>query len=397
MTDSCTLSRICINNNFTFINNCIELILNRCIKNLTDMFDAESCIKCINADTDTLHITLSCMVYTLDTVDVVMEFTLDNRLKVSLHILTSNFNNICDAVLAAEFHLIYFRSNDCDLVVFDLRSITGMYKLCTVYTGTIELNLHVFTTDDLTLECRCESNRNINICDLDLNITCLKRSSVEFAYVLLNDKALRYAEDILCLICNNRETKCNSTCTACYDHIIQRFECVNECRYTIHCVFHKCSCISRCYITEDQRCTDCNGNYMNNRCNIFSKRNNTNVGTCLHSGFCNLINDSANKCYQDTLCLIALYKSNTLFCSRSSTKDNSNAWDIACYKRYTELTDNSITKMSIAWLFVRSCSVDIFQNLDELCAKCCSNTGHECIVQSFLSCHKCFYNAKSFF
>ena len=78
-------------------------------------------------------------------------------------------------------------------------------------------------------------------------------------------------------------------------------------------------------------------------------------------------------------------------------KDNSNAWDIACYKRYTELTDNSITKMSIAWLFVRSCSVDIFQNLDELCAECCSNTGHECIVQSFLSCHKCFYNAKSFF
>ena len=28
MTDSCTLSRICINNNFTFINNCVKFILN---------------------------------------------------------------------------------------------------------------------------------------------------------------------------------------------------------------------------------------------------------------------------------------------------------------------------------------------------------------------------------
>ena len=122
MTDSCTLSRICIDNNLTFINNCIELILNRCIKNFTDMFDSESCIKCVNADTDTLHITLSCMVYTLDTVDVVVEFTLDNRFKVRLHVLTCNFNNICNAVLAAEFHLIYFRSDQCDLVILYLRS-----------------------------------------------------------------------------------------------------------------------------------------------------------------------------------------------------------------------------------------------------------------------------------
>ena len=219
------------------------------------MFDLESSLKSCLADTDTLHITLTCMIYTLDTVDVVVEFTLDNRLKVWLHVLSCNFYNVCNAVLAAKFHIINLRTNNCDLVVFDLRSITGMYKLCTVYTGTIELNLHIFTTDDLTLECRCESNRDINVCDLDLNVTSLKRSSVEFAYILLNDKALRYAEDILCLVCDNREAKCDCTCTTSYDHVIQRFECVNECRYTIHCVFHKCSCISRCYITEDQSCT----------------------------------------------------------------------------------------------------------------------------------------------
>ena len=82
MTDSLTLCRIGIDNNLTFVNNSIKFVLNRSVQNFTDMFQAESCVECILADTDTLHITLSCMVYTFDAVDIVMEFTLDNRLKV---------------------------------------------------------------------------------------------------------------------------------------------------------------------------------------------------------------------------------------------------------------------------------------------------------------------------
>ena len=380
MTYSCTFCRICIDNNFTFINNCVKFIFNRCVKNFTNMFDLESCVECINADTDTLHITLSCMVYTFDTVDVVMEFTFDNRFKVWLHVLACNFNNIGDAVLASKFHVVYFRSNYCDLVIFYFGSVTCLYKLCTVYTGTIELNLHVFTTDDLTFECGCKCNRNIDICDLDLDITCFKRCSIEFAYVFLNDQALWYTEDVFCFVCDYRESKCDSTSSTGYDHVIQRFECVNECRYTIHCIFHKCACITRCYITEDQCCTKCNGYYMDNCCNVFAKRNNTYVCTCLHSCFCNLVDDSANQCYEDTLCLIALYKSNTFFYGWSRAKDYSYTRDISCYKRYTELTDYCICKMSVAWFFVWCCTIDIFQNFNEFCAKCCSNTGHECIV-----------------
>ena len=65
------------------------------------MFDTESCIKCCMADTDTLQISLTGVIYTLNTVDVVVEFTLDNRLKVRLHVLTGNLNNVCNAVLAS--------------------------------------------------------------------------------------------------------------------------------------------------------------------------------------------------------------------------------------------------------------------------------------------------------
>ena len=87
------------------------------------MFQAESCIECILADTDTLHITLSCVIYTFDTVDVVMELTLDNRFKVRLHVLACNFYNISDAVLAAKLHFVCFRSDHSDLVIFNLCSL----------------------------------------------------------------------------------------------------------------------------------------------------------------------------------------------------------------------------------------------------------------------------------
>ena len=65
-------------------------------------------------DTDTLHISLAGVVYTLDTVDVVVEFTLDNWLEVRLHVLAGNLNNVCNAVLASIFHLINFRSYNCE-------------------------------------------------------------------------------------------------------------------------------------------------------------------------------------------------------------------------------------------------------------------------------------------
>ena len=248
MTDSRTFCRICINHNFTFINNCFKFILNRCVQNFSDMFQTETCIKCILTDTDTLHISLSGVVYTLDTVDIVVEFTLDNRFKVRLHCFSCNFYYVCDAVFTSQFHLIHIWSYDGDLMIFYFVHLYVMHQLGTVYTGTVKLYLHIATTDDLAFKCRSKCYRDINICNLDLDITRFQRSSVEFAYVFLNDQTLRYTEDIFCFVGHYRESQSDSACATCNDYVIQRSECVNKSRYTFECIFHQRCCISKLQI-----------------------------------------------------------------------------------------------------------------------------------------------------
>ena len=395
MTHSGTLSRIRVDRNLTLVNNCIELILYRSVKNFTDVFDTETSIESIFADTYTLHVTLTGMVYTLDAVDVVMEFTLDNRLEIRLHVFACNLNNISDAVLAAQLHLIYFRSYNRDLVILDLGSIHGLNQLAAVHTGTIELNLHVTTTDDLTLECGCECNRDIDIGDLDLNITSLKRGSIEFAYVFLYDQALRYAEGLL--IGDYREAKSDSACATSYDNRIQRSKSIYECRYTFHGILHQSCSVTRSYVTKDQSRTNCYRYNVDNRGYIFTKRDNTYVSAGLHASLSYLIDDAAYQSYQNTLCLIGFHQSHTFLNRRSGTKDNSNTRDITGYKGNTELTDHSICQMSVAGLFIRCSTVDVFQRLNKLSAKCGSNTGHESIVQLLISGHQRFYNIQSIF
>ena len=391
VTQFCTFFSICVYLNLTFINYCSKFILNLCVKNFTDMFCSEACIESIFADTDTDHITLSCMHKTFYTVQIRVEFTFEYRFEVCLHALSCYFYYITDRVLASYFKCIDIRSDDFDLMVFDLRCFFGLNKFETVNTGTIEFNLHITTTDDFTFKCRCECYRNVDVCNLDLDISCFQRSCIEFADIFLNDQALWYTAvySIYCrlVVCDYRETKSDCACTTSYDYFIQWSECIYECRYTFHCVLHQSCSISWLNVTEDQSCSDSYRYNMDNRCNIFSKRDYTNVSACLISEFFTLINDSTNQSYQNTLCLIRFYKVNTFLSSWSCTKNNCNTWDISGYKWYTKFTDYSITKMSVARSFVWCCSIHIFQCFNKFCTKSSSYTRHEYIIQSFFSCH----------
>ena len=96
-------------------------------------------------------------IYALDTVDVVVELTLDNRLEIGLHVLSSYLHHVSDGVLASKLHLVHIRSDDGDLVVFDLGSLFGLNQLAAVYTGTVEFHLHIAAADDLAFKCGCRS------------------------------------------------------------------------------------------------------------------------------------------------------------------------------------------------------------------------------------------------
>ena len=328
-----------------------------------------------------------------------MEFTLEYRLEISLHRLARYLYHIRNALLAAFRHFINIRSNDLDLVVFHFGSILRLYQLEAVHTGAVELYLHIAAADNFALKCGSKSNRNIDMCNFNLNVACFQGGRIELAYIRLHDQALRNL-DIYCLcgchiVGNYREAECNSTCAACNNNRVKRSECVYKRRHTLHGVFHQAGSVAALDVAEDQCCTHCNGYYMNNTGHILAKRDYTHVCTGLVAKLFTLVDNAANQRNKDTLRLIGFYQIHTFLCGRSGAQDNCNARDIAGYKRNAELTDNRIAQMSIARSLVRSCAVDIFQRFNKLRAECRSNTGHKYIVQTCFSGHKRFYNSKS--
>ncbi len=188
-----------------------------------------------------------------------------------------------------QFHVVYFRSYNCDLMIFYFTGITCMYKLCTVYTGTIEFNLHIFTTDDLTFECRCECNRDIDVCDLDLDVTCFQRCCIEFAYVFLNDQALRYSCNIFCFVVITGNPSAIAPAPQATITSSRGANALTNAGTRLIVYSIRVPSITRCYVTEDQSCTKSYRYYMDNCCNVFSKRDNTYVCTCLHPASANLV------------------------------------------------------------------------------------------------------------
>ena len=251
MTHSGTLIRICIDSYLTVIYNSLELILYLSVKNFTKVFCSETCCKSIIADTDTEHIPLSCVIYTFNAVYIIVEFTLDNRFKIRLHLLTSYFYHVGKAVLASRFEAIDFRTYDSNLVILDLVHFLSLHKLYAVHTGTVKFHTHIFTTNDLTFKGRRKCYRNIHLCDLDLDSSCFKGNLIKVSNVRTRDQGSWYFHNVLILIGDYRETKLDRTSTGCKNYIINRFESIYKCRNPVFGVCKKACCIARCYIAED--------------------------------------------------------------------------------------------------------------------------------------------------
>ena len=233
MTHSGTLIRICIDSYLTLIYNSLELILYLSVKNFTKVFCSETCCKSIIADTDTEHIPLSCVIYTFNAVYIIVEFTLDNRFKIRLHLLTSYFYHVGKAVLASRFEAIDFRTYDSNLVILDLVHFLSLHKLYAVHTGTVKFHTHILTTDDLPLKCRGKCNRDIYFCDLDLNISGFQRNLIEICYIGACDQCAWYFFNILSLIGDYRESKLDRTGSCSQYNVIYRLKGIYKCRYPL--------------------------------------------------------------------------------------------------------------------------------------------------------------------
>ena len=326
-----------------------------------------------------------------------MELTLEYRLEIRLHALSGYLYHVSDAVLAAHFEFVEVFSDQLKAVVFHFGHLLRLYQLAAVHSGTVEFHLHIAFADDLAFERTGKGHRDIDLGDLDLDVAGLQGGRVELADVLLDDQALRYPEDVLGFVGDYRETKGDGACAGCHDHIIQRFERVDEGRYTLEGVLHQACRVARLDVAEDQRCTYRYGYCVDYAGHVLAQWDHTHVGSGLVSDFCTLVDDTAHQGYQDTLCLVALYQFHAFFCCGGCAQDNGYARDVAGYQRHAQLTDHSIRKVAVAGLLIGGSSVDVFQYFDELCAQSGGHTGHEGVVQAFFSGHQGFHHAQRFF
>ena len=105
---------------------------------------------------------------------------------------------------------------------------------------------------------------------------------------------------------------------------------------------------------------------MDHRSNLFSKRYDSYIVAHLKAKFLCLIDDTANKCYQNALRLVALDQIYSFLCSRCRAKNNCHTRNITCYKRYTHLSDNGVCQMSVARFTIWFRTIQIFQCFDKL-------------------------------
>ncbi len=212
--------RICDDLHLALVHDRVKIILDLRVQHLADVFRAESRLIGRVTDTDADHVALSGMHHALDAVDIAVELTLEHGLEIGLHVLSRYFHDVAQAVLASKLEAVEVRSDQLDLVVLHLGRLFGLHQLEAVHSGSVELDLHLLAADDLAFKRGRERHRDIDLGDLDLDITGLQGGGVEPGDVFLHDQALRHPEDVLGLVGDDREAKGDRAGSAGNHHII---------------------------------------------------------------------------------------------------------------------------------------------------------------------------------
>ena len=309
-----------------------------------------------------------------------VNLTLDNRLKVRLHLRACHLDISSQRIGLSLLQLIQILSYDRNLVILNLICGNSLHQLTGRRLVRAELHLHIALTDNLALESgrKCYRNRDLGHFNLD---------TPEFQRLLYSHGMIGYrfqsARNLILAqihIYDNREAKSDGACASGYNDLIQRSESIHKGRNSFLGILQKARQIARRQVSKDQRRADSYGHYMNDRGHIVSQRNYTEIKAQLHTAFRALFNHIANHKGHNALALVIFYHIYYVFGIISLSKHYSHTGDIARYQRHAQGTDNGVrNKADSAVLRIRICMVHILQSLDDLSSYRC---GKSC-VQSF--------------
>ena len=319
---------------------------------------------------------------TFHIVEPSVEFTLDNRLEVHLHLLAGNLHKSGQCQV---FFSIQVRSDNGDLMVLDLIHFTHHYQLGSRVLGGPHFVVHIRLTDDLALKSSGKGNGNGQFGDLDLDVPQLQR--LLHGVVVVADGLQRAGHLIFCQVDvhDDGEAQCDRACAGGNHHSINSTEGVYKGGHSVLGVIQQACQITGLHVTENQRRADGNGNHVDHGSHVVTQRNHTELKTHFHAAFGYLLDDIANHKGHNALGLVVLDHFNHIFGIISLAQHNGNTGNIAGNQRHTQGADDGVGhKADAGIVFIGIAALGILEAFDNFSANSGGKTGIERLSQVFL-------------
>ena len=367
------------------VDDSFEFVRDHMVQNLGKVRQTKSLVIGVLGDTDAELVALPGVHNAFHVVEPGVDFTLDDRLKVGLHLLACDVDAGCQRVL--ELARVDIRTVDDNLVVLDLIHRLGQNELAGGVLCGPELDLHVGLADNFAFKCGSKRDRNRELLGLDLDSAQLERLLDGLVVI---QTAFQRARNLIFAEVNvdhDREAQRNGACARGDDDIVDRAEGVDEGGNTLFGVGKQPCKIARLHVAEDQRRTDGNGDDVDDCRNVMTQRDDAQLQTHLDACVGALLDHIADQEGHDALGLVVLDDLCCVFAVFRLAEHDGNAGNIARDQRHAERTDDGIGHKADAG---HSCSLigvlrlDKLETFENFCADCGCKTGVQCLTEVLL-------------
>lgn len=353
----------------TLVNDGVKFVHDHVVQDFAEVMQAQAVLIGVLGNTDAELVALAGVHDTFHIVEPGVDFTLDDRLEVGLHLLARDVNAGGKGVF--EFSGIDIRAVHGDLVILDFRSILHLDKLTGGVLGGPELDLHIGLADDFAFERRSECDRDRQFLGLDLDTAQLERLLDGLAVISAGFERARNLIFAEVDVDHDREAQRDCACAGGDDDRIDVAEGIDERGDALLRVGQQPGQIARLHIAEDQRRADGDGDDVDNGGDVMAQRDDAQLETHLDALLGALLDDVADHEGHDALGLIALDDGGHVLRLLGLAQHDGYAGDIAGDQRDTEGTDDGIGHEADAGdgrLLVGVLRLDELQALQDLCA-----------------------------